>query len=130
TYKRPQLLSTTLKSIANNDISGSGIKKVDIIVVDNDSERTAESTVKVFQDTMQKDFQVEYFNFAKKGLANVRNALLERAILHNPVFIVFIDDDEYASVHWLKELVETANHQIADIVAGPVSSVFEKPVPV
>ena len=130
TYKRPQLLSTTLKSIVDNDISGSSIRKVDIIVVDNDGERSAESTVKAFQVAVQKYFQVEYFSFAKKGLANVRNALLERAISLNPAFIVFIDDDEYASVHWLKELVETANQQKADMVAGPVSSVFEKPVPV
>lgn len=130
TYKRPQLLLTTLKSIANSDISGSSIKKVDIIVVDNDRERTAESTVKAFKDSIRKDFQVEYFSFAKKGLANVRNALLERAMILNPFYIVFIDDDEYASVHWLKELVETANLHKADMVAGPVSSVFEKPVPV
>lgn len=129
TYKRPELLSVTLQSIIDGDHKGSSIRKVDILVVDNDKERSAESTVKAFQDTQREDVRVSYFSFAKKGLAHVRNALLDRAIALNPAFIAFIDDDEYASEHWLKELVETANQHNADIVAGPVSSVFEKPVP-
>lgn len=129
TYKRPQLLLKTLNSICDNDISGSGIGRVEIIVVDNDAERTAETAVQGFRNAVSDIFHIKYYNYSKKGLANVRNELLDKAIVLEPHFIVFIDDDEYASTHWLKELVAAANKNKADMVVGPVLSVFDKPVP-
>jgi len=129
TYKRPQLLLKTINSVCNNNISGSNIGRVDIIVVDNDAERTGENSVKGFDDTISPAFHIHYYNYSKKGLANVRNELLEKAIGLSPEFIIFIDDDEYASPEWLKELVETASDNNADMAVGPVHSVFEKPVP-
>lgn len=129
TYKRPKLLLKTIHSICSSDISGCDIDRVDIIVVDNDAERTAETAVKAIDASVCPNFYIQYYNYPKKGLANVRNELLDKAIGLSPHFIIFIDDDEYASVDWMNELVRTANDNNADLAVGPVLSVFEKPVP-
>jgi succinoglycan biosynthesis protein ExoM len=129
TYRRPELLTKTLQSIVDNDLKGSPIGKVDIVVVDNDTDRTAESTVRSFRVSKESCFKVHYHNFGQKGLAKVRNALIERALALQPHFVVFIDDDEYASSTWLKELVNSANQQHLDLVMGPVSSVFGQALP-
>lgn len=129
TYKRPELLVRTLQSILDNDLTGEGNWRVDIVVVDNDTNRTAESTTKSFNVSEDSFFKIHYHNFGQKGLSKVRNALIEKALALQPNFVAFIDDDEYASMNWMKSLVNTANQENADMVLGPVSSVFEKPLP-
>ena len=129
TYKRPEMLKRTLQSILDNDLQGEGNWRVDIVVVDNDTDRTAESTTKSVRVPENSFFKIHYHSFGQKGLSKVRNTLIEKALALQPKFVVFIDDDEYASVNWIKSLVNTANQEKADMVMGPVSSVFDKPLP-
>lgn len=129
TYKRPDMLRKTITSVVQGNLMGSNINQVQIIVVDNDAERTAEVTVGDLIGVLPDNYKLHYSNFPQKGLSNVRNELLSIALRLNPTYVVFIDDDEYASGNWLKELVSTLTSNKADVVVGPVISVFEQEVP-
>lgn len=129
TYKRPDMLKKTILSIIRGNLTGSNIRQVDIIVVDNDAARTAEAAVGELMGGVPETYHLHYAAFPPKGLANVRNELLEQALQLQPTHVVFIDDDEYASQDWLRELLEAMVRNNADMVVGPVVSVFEHDVP-
>ena len=42
-------------------------------------------------------FKLHYHNYPIKGLSNVRNEIMEKALLLDPDFVVFVDDDEYVT---------------------------------
>ncbi len=120
TYKRPEMLKKLLLSIKNCTIDKSIIGDIQIIVVDNDIEKSAENTVSSFLFENKNITNLIYHNFTEKGLSNVRNEMLRKAFEFNPDFIVFIDDDEYVSTEWLNELVITIINNNADLARGPV----------
>jgi glycosyltransferase involved in cell wall biosynthesis len=129
TFKRPDFLKKTILSITQSNLEGSNIRKINIIVVDNDADKTAEVVVGNLMDEIPERYHLQYFNFPQKGLSNVRNNLLEKALQLKPTYVVFIDDDEYASKDWLKELVSAIVRNKSDMVVGRVISVFEHEVP-
>lgn len=128
TYKRPLFLNKLLCSINESKINRSLIKEINIIIVDNDIEKTAEITVNEIKEKLNVYFTIEYHDYPVKGLSNVRNELLRKALGLNPEFIVFIDDDEYPSAEWLNELVKTIVNNNGDMAMGPVISVFDNNV--
>jgi glycosyltransferase involved in cell wall biosynthesis len=127
-YKRPELLRKLILSIVDSRLNKSLISDVNIVVVDNDSLMTAESTVIELKEKFHNTYKIDYFSFPIKGLANVRNELLRKSLILNPDFIVFIDDDEYASPEWLNNLVETIIVNKGDLAVGPVKSVVDSNV--
>jgi len=129
TFKRPEMLSKTISSILDNDITGLGLRCIHIVVVDNDSDQSARETVDSWSRKTQEPYQIKYRGYPKKGLSNVRNELLHQALLLDPMYIIFIDDDEYASERWLANLIACIKNNQADMVLGSVSSVFEYEVP-
>lgn len=129
TFKRPLMLKKLLMSISKINIDESLIKEVNIIIVDNDIERTAEIIVNELKDKLPALYSLSYYNYPNKGLSNVRNELIRYALLFNPDFIDFIDDDEYVGTDWLNELVKTIINCNADAVRGPVIAVSEETVP-
>ena len=129
TYKRPEMLAKTITSIIGGDITGLDVNRINILVVDNDVDKTAKDTVNELQRLVKENYQLYYHSFSKKGLANVRNELIKRALKHSPEFIVFIDDDEYASEFWLTELLNTLIVNKGDMAVGRVVSVFDEEVP-
>ncbi len=129
TYRRPLLLSKLITGILESSIDNSIIKNVNIIIVDNDAMRSAEKSVSELQTKKRHGVSIEYNCFPAKGLSNVRNELLKKAFLVNPNYIVFVDDDEHVSVAWLNELVKTIILNKADLVMGPVISLFDNNVP-
>ncbi len=128
TYKRPLMLQNLVVSISRCNVNKSFIKTLDIVVIDNDMDRTAESTVTHLSDTCSGFFNIHYCNYPVKGLSNVRNELIRRAMEFNPDYIVSIDDDEYATRDWLNELVLTVSSNNGDIAVGPVIPEFENRV--
>jgi succinoglycan biosynthesis protein ExoM len=129
TYKRREMLSNLIISILNCTIDKTRINNITLIIVDNDPERSAETTVLGLQDNCNI-FTLKYFSYPVKGLANVRNELLRIAFTLYPDFIVFIDDDEFVSPDWLEELVGTIILNNCDMVMGPVVSIFDETVPI
>lgn len=128
TFKRPLMLKKLVQSIIECNLNRTLIKNINIIVVDNDVEKTAESLINELKERFYNSYNIDYFNHPIKGLSNVRNELIKKAWLFNPDFIVFIDDDEYASPEWLNELVGTLSTTNGDMAIGPVISVFESRV--
>lgn len=120
TYRRAIMLTRLLQSIIECHVDRSLIGEVSVIVVDNDKGRSAENIVDEFARKYSQTHLIKYCNFPVKGLSNVRNELLNRAFLVDPDFIIFIDDDEYVTFHWLDGLFKAMMENHADAVRGPV----------
>lgn len=123
------MLQKLILSIYKCRLDGGLIQAVDMVVVDNDAERSAESMIAGLQQHTPEPFELHYHNFPIKGLVNVRNELIRLALLKDPDFLAFIDDDEYASPKWLHELIGTLVKNKGNLGVGPVVPVFEKHVP-
>ena len=120
TYKRPDILQQLLDSIAKNNFDRSLITSVDIIVVDNDVDKTAEVLINNLKSEAYSLYQLHYYNYTVKGLSYVRNELIRRGLALNPDFLIFIDDDEYVTTEWMNELLRTIIRNNADAARGPV----------
>jgi len=122
------MLKQLLFSIFENKIDQSLINEMDIIIVDNDTEKSAETVVNGINEGTARIRKLLYFNYPVKGLSNVRNELLNQAFQLNPDFIIFIDDDEYVSSGWANELLVTILNSCADAVTGPVIAKLDENV--
>ena len=80
TYKRPDILRKLLDSIAKNNFDKSLIKIIDIIVVDNDADKTAEAVINTLKSDANKPYQLHYYNYTVKGLSHVRNELIKKGL--------------------------------------------------
>lgn len=129
TYKRPKMLKHLIDSIFESNFDKLLIKDVCIIIADNDIDKTAENILKEINVSPFGISKIEYFNHPYKGISNIRNALIKKAILLNPDYLVFIDDDEYVSSEWLNELVKTISSNDADAARGPVLAKVAETIP-
>jgi len=118
------MLKELILSIFENKIDKQLINNVYIIIVDNDIDKTAETIVNGINEGPVTPYKLLYFNHPLKGLSNVRNELLNKALLQNPDFIIFIDDDEFVTSYWLVELLKTIIKNDADAARGPVIAKF------
>jgi succinoglycan biosynthesis protein ExoM len=129
TYKRPLMLRKLILSIIECNLNKTLINDVNIIVVDNDVDKTAESVINELKERFNNSYKIDYYNHPIKGISNVRNELIKHALLFDPDFVVFIDDDEYVTAEWLNELVKTIINNNADAVRGPVLAKLNESVP-
>ena len=128
-YQRPAMLEKLVKSIFSCNIDHYLIAHLDIVVIDNDVDRSAEPIIKSLISSNTYEFHhLHYFNYPEKGLSNVRNEIIKKAMLLEADYIACIDDDEYVSVEWLNELIRTVVNNDGDFALGPVIPVFEKKV--
>ena len=94
----------------------------EVIVVDNDANRSGEPIARRFTDSLRINYLVE----PVRGLGRVRN----RAVAAGTgEFLAFIDDDEWATPQWLAELDRRATESAADAVIGHVNLMFDDDVP-
>ncbi len=91
-----------------------------VIVVDNDPGGS--------RLTLPDDPRVEVLHEPEPGIPFARNRGVERALPWADV-ITFIDDDEVPDDSWLRTLVEGLDRYDADVVSGPVRSVFPTGTP-
>ncbi|MGS0525313.1 glycosyltransferase [Zobellia nedashkovskayae] len=129
TYKRPNMLTKLILSIYYCNLDPHYINKIDIVVVDNDAEKSGEKICLELKKKCPDTFNLHYFCYPEKGLSYVRNEILKRALHLKPNYIASIDDDEYVTTAWLNELTKTMVINDADIVLGPVLPDFETSVP-
>ncbi len=125
TYKRPSMLKKLVLSVIGCAIDKSLIKGVSIIIIDNDIDKTAEMVANELKEQYSGIYKILYFCHPDKGISNVRNELIKRALLLKPDFLIFIDDDEYANSEWLNELTRTIITNNGDFAMGPVIPVFD-----
>lgn len=122
TFKRPALLHTLLKGIANLHIQPN--IGINVIVVDNDAKKSAKPIVETMRDNIK--FKIIYDVEPKQNIALARN----RCLLHIvSEFLAFIDDDEVPEPEWLNEILEASVKHHADVVFGPVIPALPDNVP-
>ena len=126
TYKRPLLLNRLLSALECLKFEKVPRPGIEIIVVDNDPEASAEQVCKKLQSTSK--WQIRYSIETSKGVTHARNRSIANASAASD-FIAMIDDDEYPHHSWLEELLLTQAQYQADVVTGPVFPIFEDDVP-
>lgn len=116
TWQRPALLAQCLAAI--NRLSLPEHYAFILIVADNDSGESARATVTDF--SARARLATRYVCEPERGLASVRNRLLEAALAEAADFICFIDDDEFPQPDWLAKHLAAIKHYRAEVVSGPV----------
>jgi succinoglycan biosynthesis protein ExoM len=120
TYRRPEMLAQCLDSLREQDLVGRFV----VVVVDNDPEGSARQVVRA-ADGLDVTYAVE----AVPGIAAARNRCVDIALTFDPDWIAFVDDDEWASPGWLRELVSAALIERADGAQGWVKSIYRPGTP-
>jgi succinoglycan biosynthesis protein ExoM len=117
------MLKGLLEHLAIQDTGG--IYDFDIVVVDNDAERSAEQAVNEAALTMP--VKVRYFLEEKQNTAMARQRAVSNA--HGD-FIAFIDDDEIpADTGWIRNMIETVERFGVDGALGPVRPLYKEQPP-
>ncbi|MCL2454950.1 MAG: glycosyltransferase [Micrococcales bacterium] len=108
TYRRPRSLAVALAGVRAQDVPD-GVE-VDLVVVDNDPERSAEPVADAAG--------ARYASEPRPGLAAVRNAALDAA--GGATLLQLIDDDEEPTEGWLLAMVRCWRTHGSAAVAGPL----------
>jgi succinoglycan biosynthesis protein ExoM len=117
TFRRPDGLAALLTSLERATATSS----FDVIVVDNDAAGSARLVANA--SPLNPMYVVE----PRPGIAAARNRALDEIDGYDA--IVFVDDDEYVTPGWLDFLIHHAEASKADVVTGPVESVFPADAP-
>ena len=117
THRRPFGLERLLDSLA----SQKGASAFDVVVVDNDREKSAETIAYRFRDKIPLTYLVE----PVRGISRTRNRAVATS---RSSFLAFIDDDEWATPGWLAALECEQNRSAADVVIGRVEVEFDPEV--
>ncbi|HSM94736.1 MAG TPA: glycosyltransferase family A protein [Rhizomicrobium sp.] len=121
-FRRPKGLERLLTALEKLKTSAN----VAVIVADNDDEKR--EAVQVSQVARSRGYRwpLDAFIEPRRGIANVRNALVARALeKHRCDFIAMIDDDEVPDEHWLDEMLRVQEQTRADALNGQTRRLFE-----
>ena len=123
TYRRIELLRDLLGALAQLTFQKACKPDIEIIIVDNDSSRTAEDACKI----EGYPWSIRYFCEPIRGIARARNRAIDEVTDAN--FLAFVDDDELPGARWLDELLWAQREFQADVVSGPVVPAYTTTVP-
>lgn len=126
TRLRPAGLERTLRGIARQRLPLSSAPRVQVVVVDNDSDGSAASVCQRMQADLP--FPLQYCLEPRAGISYARNTAVEAGLAFADA-IVFIDDDEVPEPTWLDRLIGAKRRFAADVVCGPVLPYFPSPPP-
>jgi GT2 family glycosyltransferase len=121
TFRRPQMLERTLRSLAEQKTS----IPFAVVVVENDAVgRDGRAAAMRFlqNSTLRGDVEVE----PEQGNVHAINRAFASALARHEQarYFLMIDDDEIAAPDWLERMVRAARDHDCDIVGGPVLPVF------
>lgn len=122
TYKRPQLLKKLLANLEKQITDG--LIRFTVVIVDNDPDKSAETTVKKIKNESQ--LNIEFYRVPERSISLARNKCITEA---DGKYIVFIDDDEFPTKIWLQQLLDTIVNYAADGVLGPVEPFYDEEIP-
>jgi glycosyltransferase involved in cell wall biosynthesis len=122
TFKRATLLPQLVRHLEAQRTDG--LFTYDVVIADNDGERSAESTVR--QLASASPLGITYCAEPQQNISLARN----RAIAHaTGELLAFIDDDEVPVTDWLYQLFQIQLRYQVDGVLGPVLARFEHEPP-
>ena len=115
TYQRPDLLREALAALARQQCPAGW--QVELLVVDNDPERSASPVVDCFRGS-STFANVTYIVEPSRGVGNARNAALRQ----DPDFdvLIFFDDDQVPSRDWLLAILTHHESDPDALWCGPV----------
>ena len=118
TFKRPALLRKLIQSLFDQK----NIEEIllEIIIVDNDIEKSAKEIVAEFSGT--SSITISYYEQPIQNISLTRNMAVDKSSGH---YIAIIDDDETADNYWIRNLIDTLVKFDADVVFGYVIPVFD-----
>jgi glycosyltransferase involved in cell wall biosynthesis len=122
TYRRPALLTRLLEKLSCQ--ATDALFTFSATVVDNDSSRSAEGTVREF--AAASAMATDYFVEPQQNICAARNCAIANS---SGSLIVFIDDDEFPANSWLLELFKASENGGIAGVLGPVVSYFDEKPP-
>ncbi len=114
TYKRPKSLQRLLNAIAALETRAD----VRVLVADNDAEGHA--GYDLFDTLTDYRWPLTAVIATRRGIAQVRNCLIENALRTDAGFIAMIDDDEWPSPGWIDAFLKTARDTNADALQGSI----------
>lgn len=124
TCRRPLMLRACLDSLAAQvpppDID------MHIVVVDNEARPASADAVRAFAATCR--FPVHYVHEPRRGIAQARNALIDKTLALNADWLAMLDDDETAAPGWIAGLM-AAEHRGTPILQGYREWVYPNPLP-
>lgn len=117
TYKRPEGLKRLLAGLNQLTFSYIEHPQIEVIVVDNDANRSAEAVCQNVKSDLK--WPLKYVTESQRGISYARNKAIVSAS-PDVDFVAFIDDDEVPEPNWLEELLSVQQTYEADVVGGPV----------
>ncbi|WP_104198995.1 glycosyltransferase family 2 protein [Cryobacterium sp. Y29] len=127
TYRRPADLEELLPELL--DQAGMVLAPVEIIVIDNDPDAGARTLVtdtrwvEAGEPASTGGTPIRYAHEPTPGIASARNRALQEG--QGADLLIFIDDDERPSSHWLVQLLDTYSTYRPAAVVGPVLSQYD-----
>jgi succinoglycan biosynthesis protein ExoM len=118
TFKRPEMLIKAMEGVISQVTDDKFT--FEVVVVDNDYNRSAEDTVSRLQH--QTGIRIIYDCEPEQNISLTRNRTIKNA---GGVLIAFLDDDEFPEKNWLLTLYDTLVKFAADGVLGPVIPRYE-----
>jgi succinoglycan biosynthesis protein ExoM len=122
TFRRPRGLERLLGALAKLETSAD----VRVLVADNDC--VCREGFDVCRRLAASGYRwpLDAIVVAERGIAQVRNALAERALANPSVqFIAMLDDDEWPEPRWLEELLRVQRETGADALQGSILCEYE-----
>lgn len=121
TSLRPQLLRSCLASLAGQQFRKSPVPELTVLVVDNDARGSGHA----FCREARASYRWNLVSFIEKtrGISYARNTAIRHARSYGDL-VAFVDDDETVDAAWAEEILDCRAKHGADVVTGPVLSVF------
>ena len=122
TFHRAEMLARAIERVASQAMDRAF--SLEVVVVDNDKKRSAEDTVRQFEQ--KSTLKIKYDCEPIQNIALARN----RAVRHSTGdLIAFIDDDEFPIGDWIMNMYRCLLKYEADGVLGPVVPDFPEGAP-
>jgi succinoglycan biosynthesis protein ExoM len=114
TFKRPKMLARLLEAIAALE-TGADVR---VLVADNDA--GGQDGFQLCESMQNYRWPLTAVIAQQRGIAQVRNTLIEQAMATDAQFIAMIDDDEWPQVDWIDQFLKTAQQTGADVLQGSI----------
>ena len=124
TCNRTGLLTKLLKSIQVS--KPCDIANIVVLIVDN---HKSHSAINVVQNMSDFKYSLHYISEERAGVPYARNTACEWCVSRSGEAIIFVDDDELVSEHWLASLIKyyLTEDEIC-VVQGRTDPIFEQKV--
>ena len=122
TFRRPMGLARLLAALEKLETTA----QVEVLVADNDID--GREGISLCEELQAKNYRWPLRGIAvrQRGIAQVRNALVEYALANSTAqFLAMLDDDEWPESGWLDALLSVQRRTGADALHGAVLREFE-----